>query len=171
MELKLIPIIIFIVIFLWWILKNETMDTMCKAGCPSFNKQDCFEGNSKYFSNGKYRANDTLETIFRKIEYLNTYTNRIVTWRRCFIVSLIITSLISLFIERVPMHLFAIFIIAFISIQGMLSFYQFHLDVYPQGYMQENVNALRKRLNQPRDPILNDDIRNTVAHISGKAPQ
>ena len=53
----------------------------------------------------------------------------------------------------------------------MLSFYQFHLDVYPQGYMQENVNALRKRLNQPRDPILNDDIQNTIAHISGKAPQ
>ena len=172
MNLKLIIGVVILLIFLRWVFKNEIFDTMCPLGCSQFGKT-CFEGNSKYFSNGKYRAKDTLEDIFRKMEYLNSYTNRIVTWRRCFIVSVILTGLIFVLtnLERSSTNIFIVFVISFICTNGMLSFYRFHLEVYPQGFMQENINALRKRLKQYREPILNDDIKATLEYISGKTPQ
>ena len=155
-------IIVICFIFGWWIIKNEATDTRCSS------EGVCLEGGSKYFISGKHAAGDTIEDTLKKIEYLNMTPSRMVMWRRAFIVSFLIVILSGLILKLPARDLTVIFLLSFIFINGMISFYRFHLDIYPQGFLQENVDALRFSLKQPRVATPKDNLLETLKSIRGK---
>ncbi len=172
-QLKKVCVIILLGLLLKYIIQREFKDLRCPLECDGTHKT-CCEGNSKYFSSGRYKKGDTVDEALSKISYLAKYNERIVKWRRCFIIAFVSIVLIRLFVasDSTFKDSFLIFIIIFTLTNGMYSYYQYHLEIFPAGYIQENVNFIRKSgiggftVESPYD-----SINDTIKVLHGTRPQ
>ena len=155
-----------------FIFTIERVDVTCPPGCKEYSKSICFDGNGKYFMKGRYENGDKITDLLDKIIFLSNTDNRVVKWRRCMIISLGLGIIISLFHIKtydIRIHLLTVLLI-FMGFYLMYSYYKFHFDVYPTGYIKENISIIKKKLGILENYKIPSCEKESVNRISGTIP-
>lgn len=123
-------VLIIFSILLIYATKMEYSDLFCST---NKGKQICKSGNGVAYREGKPSPNDSVDVLLQKISYSSIYETNSVKWRRCLILSVVITLvLFFLLFSRLPTgreFLICVLIIYF-TMYLMLSFYQSQVAKY-----------------------------------------
>lgn len=145
---KVIKIVVFILfaLIVLWCLRSEKKDMFCpEQHCDS---KLCGDGKGKWYQGGMPKTEDTTSDTLDKIVYLSEIESRTVKWRRSLILSLVVMGIIYAIGSKVPSmkDFFLTLIPVFVVVYGSFSYYQYHYYKFPQEFIKQNVDKLRKKI-------------------------
>ena len=112
------------------------------------------DGHSRSYIYGKYSKGDGLNEMLDKLDYLSTYEERTIKWRRAFICSFISSLLIILLtFESFPKgkNYFIMIFISFIIFLESFYLYDYHYNRYPVNFTKQILNKLKSKLKTKRE--------------------
>lgn len=142
-----IIVYIIVIVILYLALRAEYLDVYC----PTQQWQDgvCGEGMGMAYKGSKPEHGDTMQKSLERLRIGSNFDTQTVKWRRCYIVSVIITLCIFLLIlQRLPngIELALSLIIINLLICSIFNFYSFHHIQNATGYMKGNIDNIEALL-------------------------
>lgn len=129
--------------------KAERLDLYCPPEVKQFCKNKCGDNKGKYYIKGKPENTDTINELLNKIKISSNCEGSTVKWRRCLLLSIIISILIALVImQKFPSgrDFFLMVFLAFIMLYFSFSYYEYHYNKYPAININKSVNYIRNKL-------------------------
>lgn len=152
-DMVILNVVVYIIVavLLYFVIRAEYLDVYCPTQCWT---DECGEGMGMAYAGSKPEAEDTPRTSLDKILIGAKFDTRTVKWRRCFIISVLITLCIFvLILGRLPngIELALSLIIINLLLNGIFSFYSFHHIQNVSQFVEGNVKNLEEALeNAPR---------------------
>lgn len=117
--------------------------------CPSVGSKFCAPGRGVAYFQGRPTNNDSVPVLLDKISLSSSYESNSVKWRRCLIISLVITFVLFLLVfSRLPtgQELLIFLLIIYMSLYFMLSYYQNQVSKPAVKQIDVAVKLIRQHL-------------------------
>lgn len=141
-------IVIIVIVIIIMKLINGGMMRECKGkGIPG---RPILDGNGTAYNQGRGSESDSISTLLDRIDWASYVDKRTTLWYKVFIISLIVSALISLLVLRKipsPMEFAMTMICVFIPIYAIHQHRYVHGDIYNDYNIKNNADIIRSKLN------------------------
>lgn len=141
------------IVLIKFALKSESLDIFCPQGTATYSKPTCGDGKGKYYCGARAKEDDKVSDLLNNIEHLSETDSKTVKWRRSFILAVFIAIILSILVLKKfpngPELLLLIFVPFTVCYFGY-TYYQQHYYKFVSDFTKENVDLLRKKLNQTK---------------------
>jgi hypothetical protein len=150
---KYLVILIIIIVIVIYISEHQNTELRGKG----HRKKGDGNGDAIYLGRGHPKEN--VSEILDRIEWSTYLERRVTHWHRIFLMALVISFLVILFIIKAlptAASFVLLFIIVFIPIMATRQLFYVHADIYNDYYIKHNVEILRKKFgydkSDPKEP-------------------
>ena len=122
-------------------------------GVALWSERNYIGPNVEAFRKGRGKENEMASTLLDRLEWVSDYKDRINVIPQIYIISLIISIIVSItMINRLPSgtRLFYMIMIIFLLMLFGLNFFVYHTDRFVPYHIKKNVQYLRKNLKLKR---------------------